>query len=48
MSITRRDFVRNGVAAFTVSFAAPAFLSDIALVRRTPPPFSSSKLQDWQ
>src|SRR5262245_24037220 len=30
MSITRRDFVRNGVAAFTVSFAAPAFLSDLA------------------
>jgi uncharacterized protein (DUF1501 family) len=30
MSVTRRDFLRNGVAAFTVSFAAPAFLSDIA------------------
>jgi uncharacterized protein (DUF1501 family) len=30
MSITRRDFVRNGIAAFTVSFAAPAFLSDLA------------------
>jgi uncharacterized protein (DUF1501 family) len=30
MGITRRDFVRGGVAAFTVSFAAPAFLSDIA------------------
>ena len=30
MPITRRDFVRGGVAAFTVSFAAPAFLSDIA------------------
>jgi uncharacterized protein (DUF1501 family) len=28
--MTRRDFVRNGVAAFTVSFAAPAFLSDLA------------------
>ena len=28
--ITRRDFLRDGVAAFTVSFAAPAFLSDIA------------------
>ena len=30
MPVTRRDFLRNGVAAFTVSFAAPAFLSDIA------------------
>jgi len=30
MGITRREFVRGGVAAFTVSFAAPAFLSDIA------------------
>ena len=27
MAITRREFVRGGVAAFTVSFAAPAFLS---------------------
>jgi uncharacterized protein (DUF1501 family) len=31
--ITRRDFIREGVAAFTVSFAAPAFLSDIALAQ---------------
>jgi uncharacterized protein (DUF1501 family) len=30
MPITRREFVRGGVAAFTVTFAAPAFLSDIA------------------
>jgi uncharacterized protein (DUF1501 family) len=30
MSMTRRTFVKGGVAAFTVSFAAPAFLSDIA------------------
>jgi uncharacterized protein (DUF1501 family) len=30
MSITRRDFIRGGVSAFTVGFAAPAFLSDIA------------------
>src|SRR6187455_1482527 len=30
MSITRRSFVKNGVAAFTFSFAAPAFLSDLA------------------
>lgn len=31
--ITRRDFIRDGVAAFTVSFAAPAFLNDIALAQ---------------
>jgi uncharacterized protein (DUF1501 family) len=30
MGMTRRDFVRNGVAAFTVGFAAPSFLTDIA------------------
>jgi uncharacterized protein (DUF1501 family) len=30
MAITRREFVRGGVAAFTVSFAAPAFLTDLA------------------
>ena len=30
MPVTRRDFMRGGVAAFTVSFTAPAFLSDIA------------------
>ena len=30
MPITRREFVRGGVAAFTVSFAAPAFLCDLA------------------
>jgi uncharacterized protein (DUF1501 family) len=30
MDFTRREFVRDGVAAFTVSFAAPAFLSDLA------------------
>src|ERR671913_891558 len=30
MSMTRRDFVRGGVAAFTVGFAAPRFLSDLA------------------
>jgi uncharacterized protein (DUF1501 family) len=31
--ITRRDFVKNGVAAFTVGFAAPAFLSDLAVAQ---------------
>ena len=30
MPVTRRDFIRGGVAAFTVSFAAPAFLNDMA------------------
>ena len=30
MPISRREFVRGGVAAFTMSFAAPAFLSDLA------------------
>src|SRR5712692_9585646 len=30
MAITRRTLVKNGVAAFTISFAAPAFLSDLA------------------
>src|SRR5512134_3552728 len=30
MSISRRDFMRGGVSAFTLSFAAPAFLSDLA------------------
>jgi uncharacterized protein (DUF1501 family) len=30
MSFTRREFMRGGVAAFTVGFAAPAFLCDLA------------------
>ena len=33
MSMTRREFVRGGVAAFTVGFSAPAFLSDLALAQ---------------
>jgi uncharacterized protein (DUF1501 family) len=33
MSISRRTFIRGGVAAFTVSFAAPSFLTDIALAQ---------------
>src|SRR5882762_4893140 len=28
--ISRRAFLKDGVAAFTISFAAPAFLSDLA------------------
>jgi uncharacterized protein (DUF1501 family) len=30
MSVTRRQFVKGGAAAFTMTFAAPAFLSDLA------------------
>jgi uncharacterized protein (DUF1501 family) len=30
MSLTRRDFVRGGVSAFTLGFAAPTFLCDLA------------------
>ena len=33
MAITRREFVKNGVAAFTVGFAAPAFLSELAMAQ---------------
>ena len=33
MPMTRRRFVKGGVAAFTMGFAAPAFLSDIALAQ---------------
>jgi len=33
MPITRREFVKNGVAAFTVGFSAPAFLSDLAMAQ---------------
>ena len=30
MAVTRRQFIRGGVAAFTVSFTAPEFLCDLA------------------
>jgi uncharacterized protein (DUF1501 family) len=33
MRPTRRDFVRGGVAAFTLGFAAPKFLCDLALAQ---------------
>jgi uncharacterized protein (DUF1501 family) len=33
MRFTRRAFVRGGVSAFTVGFAAPRFLSDLALAQ---------------
>ena len=32
---SRREFIRGGVAAFTFSFAAPAFLSDLARAQGT-------------
>ena len=33
MKVTRRQFVKGGVAAFTMTFAAPEFLSDLALAQ---------------
>jgi uncharacterized protein (DUF1501 family) len=33
MKVTRRQFMQGGVAAFTVTFAAPEFLSDLALAQ---------------
>jgi uncharacterized protein (DUF1501 family) len=30
MAISRREFIRGGVSAFTIGFTAPAFLSDLA------------------
>ena len=36
MSVTRRQFVRGGVTAFTFGFAAPRFVCDIALAQGVP------------
>jgi uncharacterized protein (DUF1501 family) len=33
MKVTRREFVTGGVSAFTVTFAAPEFLTDLALAQ---------------
>jgi uncharacterized protein (DUF1501 family) len=33
MKVTRRQFVQGGIATFTVTFAAPEFLSDLALAQ---------------
>ena len=33
MKVTRRQFVQGGVAAFTVTFAAPEFMNDLALAQ---------------
>lgn len=30
MKVSRREFVKGGAAAFTMGFAAPAFLTDLA------------------
>ena len=30
MKVTRRQFVKGGAAAFTMTFAAPEFLCDLA------------------
>lgn len=33
MKVTRRQFIQGGIATFTVTFAAPEFLSDLALAQ---------------
>ena len=33
MKVTRREFVKGGVAAFTMGFTAPAFLNDLAMAQ---------------
>ena len=33
MKVTRREFVQGGVSAFTIGFAAPAFLSELAIAQ---------------
>ncbi len=33
MELTRREFIKGGVAAFTWGFAAPAFINDVALAQ---------------
>lgn len=33
VNVTRRDFVRGGMAAFTLGFAAPRFLCDLAIAQ---------------
>src|SRR5690242_5639944 len=30
MNFTRREFIKGGISAFTIGFAAPAFLTDLA------------------
>jgi uncharacterized protein (DUF1501 family) len=33
MKVTRREFIQGGVSAFTIGFAAPAFLSELAIAQ---------------
>src|SRR5262245_41316157 len=33
MKVTRREFIKGGVSAFTIGFAAPAFLSDLVIAQ---------------
>ncbi len=33
MRVTRREFIQGGVSAFTIGFAAPAFLSELAIAQ---------------
>src|SRR5215467_8827629 len=33
MKVTRREFIHGGVSAFTIGFAAPAFLSELAIAQ---------------
>jgi uncharacterized protein (DUF1501 family) len=33
MKLTRREFIQGGVSAFTIGFAAPAFLSELAIAQ---------------
>ena len=37
MKFTRRQFVKGGVSAFTIGFAAPQFLSELALAQQAAP-----------
>jgi uncharacterized protein (DUF1501 family) len=36
MSFTRRQFVKGGISAFTVGFAAPQFLTELAFAQASP------------
>jgi len=36
MAVSRREFIRNGAAAFTVGLAAPAFLTELAQAQGVP------------
>ena len=37
MKFTRRQFVKGGVSAFTVGFAAPQFLTELAFAQQGAP-----------